>query len=109
MACFGARSWQSGRSGFLRAHGEWVSRKAQHPDGWVHFRRRALTPVSVGELLDAGMHYGHHVSSWNPKMKPYIFVLRNLIHIINLRETLRGVVTAMRFVTHVVALGKTVV
>jgi small subunit ribosomal protein S2 len=55
------------------------------------------------------MHYGHHMSRWNPKMKPYIFGRRNLIHIINLRETLRGLVTASKFVTHVVSQGKLVV
>ena len=54
------------------------------------------------------MHYGHHVSRWNPKMKPYIFGKRNLIHIINLRETMRGLILASKFVTHTVASGKTV-
>ena len=65
--------------------------------------------ATVSELLDAGMHYGHHMSRWNPKMKPYIFGRRNSIHIINLRETLRGLVTASKFVTHVVSQGKLVV
>jgi len=60
-------------------------------------------------MLEAGMHYGHHVSRWNPKMKPYIFGRRNFIHIINLRETVRGLITAGKFVTHVVSQGKTVV
>jgi len=68
-----------------------------------------LPIVKVRELLDAGMHYGHHVSRWNPKMAPYIFGRRNSIHIINLRETVRGLITACRFVTHVVAGGKMVV
>ena len=68
-----------------------------------------MPKASVRELLDAGMHYGHHTSRWNPKMKPYIFGKRNLIHIINLRETLRGLLTACRFVTHVAASGKMVV
>jgi len=68
-----------------------------------------LPIVKVRELLDAGMHYGHHVSRWNPKMAPYIFGKRNSIHIIDLRETVRGLVTACKFVTHVVAGGKTVV
>ena len=60
-------------------------------------------------MLDAGMHYGHHTSRWNPKMGPYIFGKRNLIHIINLRETMKGLITACKFVTHTVATGKTVV
>jgi len=68
-----------------------------------------LAAVTVRDLLDAGMHYGHHVSRWNPKMKPYIFGHRNFIHIINLKETLRGLITASMFVTHTVASGKMVV
>jgi len=68
-----------------------------------------LPIVTLRELIDAGMHYGHHVSRWNPKMKPYIFGKRNAIHIINLRETIRGLVTACKFLTQVVASGKRVV
>ena len=68
-----------------------------------------MAAVTVRELLDAGMHYGHHVSRWNPKMDRYIFGKRNSIHIINLRETMRGLITAHKFVTHLVASGKTVV
>ncbi len=68
-----------------------------------------MATVSVLEMLDAGMHYGHHASRWNPKMKPYIFGRRNLIHIINLRETLRGLIIATKFVTHTTASGKSVV
>ena len=65
--------------------------------------------VKVRELLDAGMHYGHHVSRWNPKMKPYIFGQRNAIHILDLRETIKGLITACKFITHIVSQGKTVV
>ena len=43
--------------------------------------------VQVQELLDAGVHYGHRSSRWNPKMLPYIYGRRNLIHILDLRET----------------------
>jgi len=68
-----------------------------------------LATVSVLEMLDAGMHYGHHASRWNPKMKPYIFGRRNLIHIINLRETLRGLIIAAKFVNFTVTSGKSVV
>jgi small subunit ribosomal protein S2 len=68
-----------------------------------------LALVSARELLDAGMHYGHHVSRWNPKMAPYIFGKRNAIHIIDLRSTIKGLVTAYKFVRHVVAGGKSVV
>jgi len=64
--------------------------------------------VSIRELLDAGLHYGHRVSRWNPKMRPYIFGKRNLIHIIDLRETLRGLITACRFVSRIVSMGQSV-
>jgi small subunit ribosomal protein S2 len=50
------------------------------------------------QLLESGAHFGHQTHRWNPKMKPYIFGRRNLIHIINLRETMRGLLTAARFV-----------
>ncbi|MCC6739405.1 MAG: 30S ribosomal protein S2 [Planctomycetia bacterium] len=53
--------------------------------------------VSVQELLQSGVHFGHRVSRWNPKMKPFIFGKRNLIHIINLRETIKGLIQAYEF------------
>ncbi len=59
----------------------------------------------VRELLDAGIHFGHRVSRWNPKMKPYIYGKRNGIHIIDIRETLRGLLRAKKFVTRVVHKG----
>ncbi len=57
--------------------------------------------VNLQELVDAGFHFGHRTSRWNPKMKPFIFGKRNLIHIINLKETVRGLVTAYKFLTKV--------
>jgi len=62
----------------------------------------------VRELIDAGIHFGHRVSRWNPKMKPYIFGKRNLIHIINVKESLRGIMLAKKFISDVVARGKDV-
>ncbi len=44
----------------------------------------------VRQLIDAGIHFGHRASRWNPKMAPYIFGKRNAIHIIDIRETLKG-------------------
>jgi small subunit ribosomal protein S2 len=63
----------------------------------------------VKQLIDAGIHLGHRAGRWNPKMKPYIFGKRNLIHIINVKETLRGILAARKFITKVVATGKDVV
>ena len=55
------------------------------------------------------MHFGHRVSRWNPKMGPYIHSRRNLIHIIDLQETVRGLIRSYRFVAHVVGRGRDVV
>ncbi|MFP4354082.1 MAG: 30S ribosomal protein S2 [Phycisphaerae bacterium] len=62
----------------------------------------------VKELIDAGIHFGHRVSRWNPKMQPYIFGKRNLIHIVNVKETLKGILLAKRFITQTVGQGKDV-
>jgi small subunit ribosomal protein S2 len=64
--------------------------------------------VDVKQLLDAGVHYGHRASRWNPKMRPYIYGKRNLIHIIDLRETVRGLLRAHRYLSQVVARGQLV-
>jgi small subunit ribosomal protein S2 len=64
--------------------------------------------IEVKELVDAGVHYGHRSSRWNPKMRPYIYGKRNLIHIIDLRETLRGLLRAYKYVTKIVSQGKLV-
>ena len=60
-------------------------------------------------LINAGVHFGHALSRWNPKMKPYIFARRGMIHIINVRETLRGMIIAKKLLSDVVASGKDVV
>ena len=57
----------------------------------------------VRELVDAGIHFGHRVSRWNPKMAPYIFGKRNLIHVIDIRETVKGLIRAKKFLARVVA------
>lgn len=62
----------------------------------------------VKDLIDAGIHFGHRASRWNPKMKPYIFGKRNLIHILNIKETLKGILLAKKFLTQMVADGKDV-
>ena len=62
----------------------------------------------VKDLIDAGIHFGHRASRWNPKMKPYIYGKRNLIHIINIKETLKGILLAKKFILQIVADGKDV-
>jgi len=64
-----------------------------------------LALISVKSLLEAGVHFGHRASRWNPKMAPYIFGKRNLIHIINLRETVRGLVRSYHFLNKLTAEG----
>jgi small subunit ribosomal protein S2 len=61
--------------------------------------------VKVQELIDSGVHFGCHVSRWNPKMAPYIQARRNLIHVIDLRQTLRGLLRARNFLYHLAAEG----
>ena len=46
-----------------------------------------MAEISMKQLLEAGVHFGHQTSRWNPKMKPYIFGARNGIHIIDLQQT----------------------
>lgn len=62
----------------------------------------------VKQLIDAGIHFGHRASRWNPKMLPYIFGKRNLIHIVDIRETVRGLLRAKKFIAQTVAGGKDV-
>ncbi len=59
----------------------------------------------VRQLIDAGIHFGHRASRWNPKMKPYIFGRRNAIHIIDIRETVKGLLRAKAFITKIIARG----
>jgi small subunit ribosomal protein S2 len=60
----------------------------------------------VKDLVDAGVHFGHRVSRWNPKMEPYIHGKRNMIHIIDVKETIKGLLRARRLVQNTVAGGK---
>ncbi|HZY85976.1 MAG TPA: 30S ribosomal protein S2 [Gemmataceae bacterium] len=57
--------------------------------------------VQVKDLIEAGVHFGHRASRWNPKMRPYIYGKRNLIHIIDLRETVRGLLRSYRYLAKV--------
>ncbi|MFI4910523.1 MAG: 30S ribosomal protein S2 [Sedimentisphaeraceae bacterium JB056] len=61
------------------------------------------------QLIEAGVHFGHGTSRWNPKMAPYIFSKRGMIHIINVKETLKGLLISKKLLTTVVSSGKDVV
>ncbi len=62
----------------------------------------------VKKLIEAGVHFGHRCSRWNPKMKPYIYGRKNSIHIIDIRETLRGLLRAKKYLNQVAAGGSLV-
>ena len=66
------------------------------------------TEVSVKELLEAGAHFGHQVSRWNPRMRPYIFSTKGGIHIMDLDQTAAALKKACQFVVNTVALGNSV-
>ena len=60
-------------------------------------------PVTMREMLEAGVHFGHQTRFWNPKMAPYIFGHRNKIHIVNLETTLAMYNAALKFVRQLTA------
>ena len=60
----------------------------------------------VRGLIESGVHFGHQVSRWNPKMAPYIQGKRNTIHIIDIRETVRGLLRARKFLSAMVSQGQ---
>lgn len=62
----------------------------------------------VEELVQAGVHFGHRASRWNPKMAPYIYARKGLIHIIDVRETVRGLLRAKKYLGQVAAGGSLV-
>jgi small subunit ribosomal protein S2 len=64
-----------------------------------------LATVLVKDLIESGVHFGHRASRWNPKMRPYIYARRNLIHIIDVRETIRGLLRARKYLQKVASQG----
>ena len=65
-----------------------------------------MTLVTLGELLDAGVHFGHQSSRWNPKMFPYIYTEQNGIHVIDLVQTARLLTHAYNYVQKAAKEGK---
>ena len=61
--------------------------------------------TSIKALIEAGAHFGHRASRWNPKMARFIHSRRNLVHIVDLKETLRGLVRARHFLSNIAATG----
>ena len=78
---------------------------------WTHAKpkkEKTMAYVTMKELLEAGVHFGHQTKRWNPKMKPYIFGARNGIYIIDLQKTVRMFKTAYDFIIDTVSSGKSV-
>lgn len=67
-----------------------------------------MSVISMKQLLESGVHFGHQVSKWNPKMKKYIFTARNNVHILNLEQTTVLIDRAYEFLRDQVANGKKV-
>ena len=65
-------------------------------------------PITMRQLLEAGVHFGHQTKRWNPKMRPFIFGARNGIHIIDLQHTVKLFVKAYNFIMSTVANGDSV-
>ena len=65
----------------------------------------AMPDFTLRQLLEAGVHFGHHTRRWNPKMGPYIFGIRNQVHIIDLQQTVPMLDRALRAVRDVTAAG----
>ena len=67
-----------------------------------------MSETLVKELVEAGVHFGHRASRWNPKMAPYIYARKSGIHIIDIRETVRGLLRAKKYLAQVAAQGSLV-
>ena len=65
-----------------------------------------MSNTLVQELIEAGIHFGQRASNWNPRMGPYIYGKRSGIHIIDIKETVKGLLLAKKFLTKTVAGGK---
>jgi small subunit ribosomal protein S2 len=71
-------------------------------------KEKTMAYVTMKEMLEAGVHFGHQTKRWNPKMKPFIFGARNGIYIIDLQKTVRMFRDAYDFIVNTVAAGKQV-
>ena len=105
-----ARAWSShadrsdrdGAGQALTGHRPPATRSAEEE---TDRRSRTVPSVSMRQLLEAGVHFGHQTRRWNPKMKPFIFAERNGIHIIDLAQTVQRLDVALEFVRETVARG----
>ncbi|QDV70399.1 30S ribosomal protein S2 [Rosistilla carotiformis] len=68
-------------------------------------KNKSMSDSIVKDMIEAGVHFGHRTSLWNPKMAPYIFGRKNQVHILDIRETLRGMLRAKKYLSQVAAGG----
>jgi small subunit ribosomal protein S2 len=76
---------------------------------FVSFLEIFVAKELTRKLINAGVHFGHAVSRWNPKMAPFIFAKRGTIHIIDVKKTLKGLLIAKKLLAEIVSTGKDVV
>src|SRR4051812_45836640 len=93
----------AGRQGGAPPGARVTNRGARPPAAQI--REAAMAVVSMKQLLDSGVHFGHQTRRWNPKMKRFIFTERNGIYIIDLQQTLGYIDNAYEFVKQTVAHG----
>ncbi len=102
--------------GNKKSHGEGPVGAGKRPGGRIKDLRGSTTKtevlkmsvISMKQLLEAGVHFGHQTRRWNPKMAPYIFTERNGIHIIDLQKSVGKVDEAYNAVSDIVAQGGTI-
>lgn len=85
-----------------------VERREDKDGGATREKEGSMSYVTMKELLEAGVHFGHQTRRWNPKMKPYIFGARNGIYIVDLQQTVRMFKKAYNFIVETVANGESV-
>ena len=71
-------------------------------------KKNGNIPVTMRQLLESGVHFGHQTRRWNPKMKPFIFTARNSIHVIDLQKTVVCIENAFNFISNVVKQNGTI-
>jgi len=72
-------------------------------------RRMKKKEISLKDLLEAGAHFGHQAARWNPKMKPYLYTVRDGVHVFDLVKTKEGLEQAMKFIRELTAAGKVII
>src|SRR4051794_17175189 len=113
-----SRAWRSprlashtrtaSRGGACRPFGRPGPRATRFAEAQPDRRSVRMPTISMRQLLEAGVHFGHQTRRWNPKMRPFIFAERNGIHIIDLAQTVQRLDAALNFVTDTVAAGDSI-